>query len=133
MKDKEVINPYVIVGLKRIDWPLSIKVNIKKRKYKYNQEMIIEAVEKYTDIKYSEFVKKTRTRRLSEARKLYCYFMRTRLKWELKEIGETLSGRDHTTVIHNINVYKDLYETDDEFRLKANNIAEELEAKSITI
>jgi chromosomal replication initiator protein len=133
MKDKEVINPYVIVGLKRIDWPISIKVNIKKRKYKYNQQMIISAVEKYTRIEFSEFMKKSRKRKLSEARKLYCYFMRTKLKWELKEIGETIGGRDHTTVIHNINVYKDLYETDDDFRYKADNISEELEIKAITI
>lgn len=133
MKNKEVINPYVIVGLKRIDWPVSIKVNIKKRKYKYNQQMIISAVEKYTRIEFSEFMKKSRKRKLSEARKLYCYFMRTKLKWELKEIGETIGGRDHTTVIHNINVYKDLYETDDEFKFMADNISEELEIKSITI
>ena len=133
MKNKELVNPYVIVGLKRIDWPLSIKINIKKRKYKYNQQMIISAVEKYTRIEFSEFMKKSRKRKLSEARKLYCYFMRTKLKWELREIGETIGGRDHTTVIHNINVYKDLYETDDDFRCKADNISEELEIKAITI
>lgn len=133
MKDKEVVNPYVIVGLRRIDWPVSIKVNITNRKYRYNQEMIIEAVEKHTEIKFSDIVKKSRKRKLTEARKLYCYFMKTRLKWSLAEIGETIGGRDHTTVVHNIRVYNDLYETDDEFRFKADGIARELEHKGITI
>lgn len=133
MKDKEVVNPYVIVGLKRIDWPLSIKVKITNRKYRYNQAMIIEAVEKHTDIKFEDFVKQNRKRKLSEARKLYCYFMKTRLNWSLSEIGETIGGRDHTTVIHNINVYKDLYDTDYEFKFKADGIAKELEFKGITI
>jgi chromosomal replication initiator protein len=133
MKDKEVINPYVIVGLKRIDWPVSIKVNITNRKYRYNQAMIIEAIEKHTEVKFEDFVKKNRKRKLTEARKLYCYFMKTRLRWSLSEIGETIGGRDHTTVIHNINVYRDLYDTDYEFKFKADGIAKELEIKGVTI
>ena len=133
MKDKEVINPYVIIGLKKIDWPISIKVNIKNRKNKYNHEMIISAVERHTNVEFREFIKKTRTKHLTEARKLYCYFMRTKLRWSLKEIGDTLGSRDHTTIIHNIQVYKDLYETDDNFRFKADKISEELEINSITI
>lgn len=133
MKDKEVVNPYVIVGLKRIDWPLSIKVNITNRKYRYNQAMIIEAVERHTEIKFTDFIKKNRKRKLTEARKLYCYFMRTRLNWPLVEIGNSLNYLDHTTVVHNIRVYKDLYDTDYEFKFKADGIAKELEFKGITI
>lgn len=58
-----------------------------------------------------------RYREIVELRHIYCYIARG-MKYSLKLIGETIGNRDHTTVIHNVNVFNDLYETSYEFRSK---------------
>lgn len=60
---------------------------------------------------------KHRYREIVELRHIYCYIARG-MKYGLKIIGQTIGNRDHTTVIHNVNVFNDLYETSYEFRAK---------------
>lgn len=44
----------------------------------------------------------------------------------LLEIGEVFGGRDHSTVIYQINQYKDLYATDKHFRSLADKVQSRL-------
>ncbi|MGI9142421.1 MAG: helix-turn-helix domain-containing protein [Fluviibacter sp.] len=60
---------------------------------------------------------KRRYREIVELRLIYCSIARG-MKYSLKTIGETIGNRDHTTVIHNVNTFNDLYETSYEFRTK---------------
>lgn len=60
---------------------------------------------------------KIRIREITELRSIFCYLARN-MKYSLKTIGSYLNGRDHTTVIHSVNTFKDLIETCGTFREK---------------
>ena len=42
--------------------------------------------------------------------------------YSLKKIGEFVGGRDHTTIIHSVEKYKDRYENEEHYRFLVNNI-----------
>lgn len=58
---------------------------------------------------------KSRSRPLPELRFIFFFIART-LRYGLLEIGQHVGKRDHTTVIHGLTTFKNLYETDDGFR-----------------
>ena len=65
---------------------------------------------------------KTRKRSIAYPRHLFCYICRRRTKAGLREIGELIGGRDHTTVIHSDQTLKDWYDTDELVRADVANI-----------
>jgi chromosomal replication initiation ATPase DnaA len=58
---------------------------------------------------------KNRSHPIKFLRHIYCYIAKS-MRYSLKSIGRHLGGRDHTTVIHSIRTFRDLYQTDDMFR-----------------
>lgn len=60
---------------------------------------------------------KLRERDIVELRSIFCHLART-MKYNLTSIGQFLGNRDHTTIIHNVNAFNDLVETNEAFRLK---------------
>lgn len=65
---------------------------------------------------------KTRKYKAVMARCLICYFTRKHTKMTLSEIGASLGGRDHSTVIYQIEQYPLRYEYEDQFRRLANKV-----------
>jgi chromosomal replication initiator protein len=68
---------------------------------------IIEAVEIVTGMNFDDFNVKTRTQQHVEARFLFMHFVYTRMRLTLKMIGELMGGRDHSTVIHGVQLVSD--------------------------
>jgi len=68
---------------------------------------------------------KDRTRSLVELRCIFFFIARS-MNYTLKRVGQYLGGRDHTTVIHNITTFKNLYDTDEIFKMKYNTILKTL-------
>ena len=64
---------------------------------------------------------KSRSRPLVELRFVFCQIARS-MQYNLKEIGQHLGGRDHTTVLHGLTTFKNLYETDERFKELYHNI-----------
>jgi hypothetical protein len=60
---------------------------------------------------------KDRSRELVELRCIF-FFIGRSMRYGLKQLGVYLGNRDHTTVIHNVNTFRNLYETDQRFRDK---------------
>ena len=60
---------------------------------------------------------KDRYREIVELRMIYCFLAR-QLGFSLTTIGESLGKRDHTTVIHSVNSFKNLLQTCEPFREK---------------
>jgi hypothetical protein len=60
---------------------------------------------------------KFRYRELTDLRNIYCYLARN-MGYSLNEIAKSLNNRDHTTVINCIRKFKDLINTDPEFKNK---------------
>jgi hypothetical protein len=66
-----------------------------------------------------------RVREITELRSIFCFLARN-MRYSLKSIGEYLNGKDHTTVIHSINNFKNLIETCDIFREKYFKVIEHI-------
>lgn len=58
---------------------------------------------------------KLRIREIVELRNIYCHLAK-QMNFSLKTIGVSIGNRDHTTVIHNLNAFSSLIETNDTFR-----------------
>lgn len=132
-EEKEVISPYVFVGIREIDIPKRFKKIVQEKKTVYTQKMVIESVEHVMGIPFRQIQSKYRHRPLTQARNMYCYYAYQYLKWTLLEIGKTIGNRDHTTVLHNINVYHDLCFSDAEYEKKSMAIKNLIEWKSQSI
>jgi chromosomal replication initiator protein len=65
---------------------------------------IVEAVEHVTGMHFDVFNTPNRREEYVAARFLFMYLVRYDMKLNLKEIGRILGGRDHSTVIHGLNV-----------------------------
>lgn len=58
-----------------------------------------------------------RFREISDLRKMYCYIARL-MHYNYTEIGESLGGIHHTSVLYCINKFKDLFKTNEAFKNK---------------
>jgi len=127
---KVVISPYSYVGIRIADLPPNIRKTVRMKTRRYSQTIIAEAIEKVTGVSITMLAHKTRRLPVALARHIYCYQMRDKTTLSLKEIGQTLGGRDHTTVLNSVNVYHDLNETDDSFFELCNVIENEIDMAS---
>lgn len=121
-----VINPYIFVGIRTRDLPHDFRVRVRRRACRYRQVHILTAIHMVTGYTIEDLKGRYRGRSLVTARQMYCHFMRTLLGWSLKDIGDSIE-KDHTTVIHSIDVFSDLYKTDDLFKEDADKIHQEIE------
>jgi chromosomal replication initiator protein len=65
-------------------------------------------------VTWEQLTSSSRYSHLVIARQLYCYFSRTVQRIPLAKIGQILGGRDHTTVIHNLDRVEAMMFTKDE-------------------
>lgn len=72
-------------------------------------------------VTYDMLKDKSREHFLTTRRMVAFRFIRDNYELTLKEIG-SLFNRDHTTVIHGLNTFDDLYETNKKFRELANKL-----------
>lgn len=56
-----------------------------------------------------------RIRPLVTLRFIYVYIAR-QMGYRLADIGKSLNNRDHSTILYNLKAFRDLYETDENFR-----------------
>ncbi len=111
-----IISPYVFAGIKPADLPKDIQDRIKISVYNYKKEYVNDAIEKYLGVDQVVLASKWRKRYVCDARHMYCSLMRYKLNWYLDDIGETIGGRDHTTVINSIQKHDALVKNDAEYR-----------------
>ncbi|MEW5701664.1 MAG: chromosomal replication initiator protein DnaA [Candidatus Zixiibacteriota bacterium] len=64
---------------------------------------------------------KRRTQDVAMARQVAMYLARTLTSMSLKAIGAEYGGRDHSTVIHGVNVIRDALKTDAELKLRVDH------------
>lgn len=131
MEDKKpLISAYSYVGLRISDLPPSIRKTIRMKTRRYSQRLISEVIEKVTNVPAHLLGHKTRSRPVVYARHIYCFQMRDKTNWSLKDIGESIGGRDHTTILNSVNVYHNLNETEHSFFEMCNIIENEIDRLS---
>lgn len=93
------INAYAIPGIKECDRSELVSLDGKINR-------TLEKVCKHYSVNEYNMKSKSRKRNIVTARQMCMYFLRTNLSLTLNEIGRITGGRDHTTVIHSINLIK---------------------------
>jgi chromosomal replication initiation ATPase DnaA len=84
-----------------------------------------ELVLKYYNVKFEDVNIRSRKREVSEIRQAFCYWVKRYASLSLKSIGKLVS-RDHSTIIHAITTYENIYENHYLFAPTHNKIEREL-------
>lgn len=71
---------------------------------------------------------KTRARLIVDLRSMYCYMARS-LGYNLGDIGYSLGGQDHTTIMHSLKMFANMMETCESFRTRFQYINEKIKLK----
>lgn len=79
-------------------------------------DQIIEMSARYLQIPPIQIISHSRERKFVNARKMIMNILWKSKRFTLGAIGKAFGGRDHTTVIHNYRTFRDLYDTEDDFR-----------------
>ena len=127
---EELISPYVYAGIPATSLPKNIRKAIMKSNTMYLHKIIVDAIEEIMGINLIEMQSKYMFRHITKARNIYCYYMQAYTKWTLFDIGESIGGRHHTSVMDSIKVHHELFETDPEFKEKSLAIKNIIEWKS---
>lgn len=89
-------------------------------------EQIMETVARAFNITNVELLSRNRSKKIVLPRQVAMFLMREVGNASLPQIGETLGGRDHTTVMHACEKVADMIERDDLFRRQVHQIREEI-------
>jgi chromosomal replication initiator protein len=105
------------------------------------ESVLVDLLPRYTEVKPDEVVRKVadafglamermlgrdRSREVALPRQIAMYLLREEANLSLPQIGETLGGRDHTTVMYGCEKVADLLEQDDRLRRRVIEIKEML-------
>jgi len=89
-------------------------------------DRIIAAVAEYFDLPEADLLGRGRSRDVALPRQIAMYLMREETQASLPQIGESLGGRDHTTIMYGCDKITAQLETDDGMRRKVAAIREAL-------
>jgi len=79
-------------------------------------EAVIEAVADFYSLSPEDLKGRSRNQKVVKPRQIAMYLTRQETKASLPQIGKTLGGRDHTTVLYSVNKIGDQTETDEMLR-----------------
>lgn len=88
---------------------------------------IIDVVADYFSLDCERILSKERSREVALPRQIAMYLMREEVGCSLPRIGESLGGRDHSTVLYGCDKISGLLETDDRLRRQVGSIRERLQ------
>lgn len=111
--EKLIVKPkyYVYPGIVGANKDVALK------QMNLSNEFIIKKVCQYYKVEIDRVMSKRRFREITIPRQVAQYFMKRYTEQNLSEIG-IVFDRDHTTVIHSIEVVQDLIDTDNVFFIK---------------
>jgi len=96
------------------------------RQQELKPEKIIMAVANNFGVTVDRMLGRERTRQVALPRQIAMYLLREEANFSLPQIGETIGGRDHTTVMYACNKVTDMLERDHRLRRRILDIRQEL-------
>ena len=108
--------------------PEKIKLFLEKRQTRapLSLEAIAKTAAQVYSVKLSELRSHTRRKTVVSARNMTLFIARRSIEVTLQELGRYFAGRDHSTILHGIRSVAEKIETDDELKLRYNQIMDEL-------
>jgi chromosomal replication initiator protein len=116
------LSPYIFPGIKREDLITAGFPHLISKHPVYTKEEVMEIVSQECGVTIEQIVSRRRFRFIVEARQILAKVLKDKCRMTFANIGKTIGDRDHTTAIHSVLSYDNLYTTDDSFREKADNI-----------
>jgi chromosomal replication initiator protein len=104
----------------------SALVDLLPRRSQIEPDQVIRTVAEAFGIPLDRMLGKDRSREVALPRQIAMYLLREETNISLPQIGDTLGGRDHTTVIYGCEKIADLLERDDRLRRRIGEIREHL-------
>ena len=101
-------------------------VDMLPRKRDVKPEEVVRKVAEVFSIPLERMLSHDRSREVALPRQIAMYLMREESNVSLPQIGATLGGRDHTTIMYGCEKVADLLERDDRFRRRVIEIREQL-------
>ena len=90
-------------------------------------DLLIKVVSDHTNIPYDDIVSSKRSKEIATARQIVMYLCREYLdRYSLKQIGDAVGGKDHSTVINGIDRIKNLIETDSNMKITIDEIKKKI-------
>ena len=90
-------------------------------------DLLINVVSDHTNIPYDDIVSSKRSKEIATARQIVMYLCREYLdRYSLKQIGDAVGGKDHSTVINGIDRIKNMIETDSNMRITIEEIEKKI-------
>lgn len=97
---------------------------LNSRKKLVTKERIIEAVASFFNVESKELQGKSRSADIVLPRQIAMYIIREQTDHSLVEIGQSLGGRDHTTVMHGLDKIEQALDTNTQLRQQINTITQ---------
>jgi len=89
-------------------------------------EFVLDSVAKFFNISSADLLSRSRSQKVTLPRQVAMYLLREYGDVSLPQIGKTLGGRDHTTVMHACDKVADMIERDDFFRRQVFQIRDKI-------
>lgn len=116
MTKKHSVSPYVYPGLKLFPTDkVGIQQLTKHIRYNISNEEILNIISEECRIDVEGILGRSRRRDLVYGRHMFCSILKRYFGYSLKKIGDIVD-RDHTTVINSIDVFRDRYIQDLDYR-----------------
>ncbi len=101
-------------------------VDLLPRRNDVQPDEVIRRVADVYGVTVDRILGRDRSRQVALPRQVAMYLLREESNISLPQIGETLGGRDHTTIMYGCDKVADLLERDDRFRRQVFDIKEQL-------
>jgi chromosomal replication initiator protein len=101
-------------------------VDLLPRRSDVEPEEVLQTVANAFGVQVDRMLSRDRSREVALPRQIVMYLLREESHISLPSIGETLGGRDHTTIMYGCNKITDLLERDDRLRRQVVEIRENL-------
>ncbi len=121
--EKIQISPYVYPGLKlNVEDKRIVKESVKHLRFKISKDEILEIVANECGVTPSKILSRIREREVVNGRFMYSAILYKSFGYTLQGIGKIIGGRDHTTISHSIEEFKNRYRNEEIFRNKVDEI-----------
>lgn len=118
---RRAIRPELYVGLRTED-----RAKFQQEYHRTYIYIVLNTVCSIYNVSSEDVLGKSRERSFTYPRFMAIKILTDSKLYTLKELGLIFSNRDHSTIIHNRNVFDDIYDTDKYFRAKYQKAMEVL-------
>ncbi len=107
-----------------------LKEQIREKRANINHENIIATVAKELNVKTSEIISKSRSRNIVYARRVAIYLSRELTSNTTPQLAQLFGLKDHSAVSHTMKKINELIKTDEDFRLKIEELQNKITAST---